>query len=53
VVLAKLDWGSVPDWLAGVGSILALLFAAAAVLAALRANRHQLDETRRQLANTE
>ncbi len=29
--LAQVDWGSVPDWFAGIGAVLALLFAAIAV----------------------
>lgn len=37
----SLDWGSVPDWLAGVGTIGALLFAYRAVRAANRQNQHQ------------
>ena len=37
----SLDWGSVPDWLAGVGTIGALIFAYRAVRAANRQNQHQ------------
>ena len=35
------DWGSVPDWLAGVGAVLALMFAALAVRAVRHTNRQQ------------
>ncbi|WP_433507999.1 hypothetical protein ACQP04_16990 [Pseudonocardia halophobica] len=44
--LAQVDWGSVPDWLAGIGSILALTFAYFAVRAAFRANRFQAEQIR-------
>jgi hypothetical protein len=35
------DWGSVPDWLAGAGALLALLFARQAASAAARTDRRQ------------
>ncbi|MGH3516990.1 MAG: hypothetical protein ACRDQ7_06145 [Haloechinothrix sp.] len=41
------DWGSVPDWFAGIGTILAVVFAALAVVAAsgqLRALRNEAAE---------
>ncbi|WP_433802947.1 hypothetical protein [Actinomycetospora sp. CA-084318] len=37
----SIDWGSVPDWLAGVGAVSALGFAGVAALAAVRSNRAQ------------
>jgi hypothetical protein len=40
-MLASVDWGSVPDWLAGIGAILALIFAFFAVLAAHRTTVQQ------------
>jgi hypothetical protein len=36
-----IDWGSVPDWISGVGSVVALFFAAGAAWAAIRAIRLQ------------
>ena len=41
MVLAQIDWGSVPDWLGGAGSVMALIFAFYAVRAAHRANVQQ------------
>ncbi|GAA5169554.1 hypothetical protein GCM10023321_65370 [Pseudonocardia eucalypti] len=40
------DWGSVPDWLAGLGAISALLFARSAVKAAQATNRQQTAQIR-------
>ena len=37
----SVDWGSVPDWLAGSGAIIALIFAGMAALAARRTNQIQ------------
>ena len=51
--LAQINWGSVPDWLSGLGTILALVFAGLAVRAAHRTNVQQskqlemLEEDRR------
>jgi hypothetical protein len=42
---SKIDWGSVPDWLAGIGAVAALLFLAVALLREIRARR--TDEARR------
>ncbi|GEL20740.1 hypothetical protein PA7_45770 [Pseudonocardia asaccharolytica DSM 44247 = NBRC 16224] len=39
--VVSIDWGSVPDWLAGIGAVLALIFAAAAAKAAWAANKVQ------------
>jgi hypothetical protein len=39
--MQSIDWGSVPDWLAGVGAVVALIFAGIAARAALRANSQQ------------
>ncbi|WP_138731648.1 hypothetical protein [Modestobacter excelsi] len=39
--LPQLDGGSWPEWISAIGSVLALVFAALAVWAALKANRHQ------------
>jgi len=36
-----ISWGSVPDWLSGVGTVSALAFAAVAARSALRADRQQ------------
>jgi hypothetical protein len=36
-----IDWGAVPDWIAGVGAVSALAFAALAVRAANQQNKHQ------------
>jgi hypothetical protein len=37
----RVDWGSVPDWLAGSGAVVALVFAAVAARAAWEASRMQ------------
>lgn len=50
MVLAQVDWGSVPDWFAGVGSIAALGFALFAVLAAYKTNRQQAQQVQLLLA---
>ncbi|GAA3068407.1 hypothetical protein GCM10010464_35800 [Pseudonocardia yunnanensis] len=47
--MSGIDWGTVPDWLAGGGAVVALLFAGVAARAALRANGQQS----RQLVNLE
>jgi hypothetical protein len=39
--MQNVDWGSVPDWLAGVGAVIALIFAGLAARAAMRANAQQ------------
>ncbi len=39
--MAHADWGSVPEWLQGVGAIIALLFAAWAVYTGRETNAHQ------------
>jgi hypothetical protein len=39
-----MDWGSVPDWLAGTGSVAALLFAFYAVREARRTNAQQSEQ---------
>lgn len=44
-----MNWGSVPDWLAGSGALLAVVFAGIAAKAALRTN----DQQSRQLAHLE
>jgi hypothetical protein len=41
----KINWGSVPDWLAGIGAVAALFFLAVALLREIRARR--ADEARR------
>ena len=58
MVLAQVDWGSVPDWFAGTGTLLALIFAFFAVRAAHRTNIQQglelqamQDDRRRSQAN--
>jgi hypothetical protein len=38
------DWGSVPDWLSGIGAIIALAFAGVAARAALQTNRQQNEQ---------
>lgn len=39
-----IDWGSVPDWFAGVGALVALVFAARAVRTAKETNRAQNEQ---------
>jgi hypothetical protein len=41
-----IDWGSFPDWLAGAGSVLALVFAAMAARAAFKASAQQAEQLR-------
>lgn len=43
----NIDWGSAPDWIAGIGATSALVFAALAVRAANQQNRHQADQLAR------
>lgn len=47
VWLGRVDWGSVPDWIAGVGAASALVFAALAVRAANQQNQHQAEQLER------
>jgi hypothetical protein len=39
--MADADWGSVPDWLAAIGALVALIFAGIGARAVLRANEQQ------------
>ena len=43
----SIDWGSVPDWFAGVGALVALFFARSAVLSARDTNRSQSEQIAR------
>lgn len=47
VLSMAVDWGSVPDWLAGTGTILAVAFAATAAKAAWKANQIQARQLER------
>lgn len=40
----SIDWGSVPDWVAGIGAVTALIFARAAVISARRTSDLQADQ---------
>lgn len=57
--VAGVDWGTVPDWLAGVGALAAVVFAAMAARAALRTNDQQtyqlaqLERSEQRRADTE
>ena len=52
MALAAVDWGSVPDWFAGAGALLALLLAFVAVRAAHRTNMRQSNQLDRQSASS-
>lgn len=43
----SIDWGSVPDWLAGAGAVTALIFAAAAVRVNRETNRGQAQQIKK------